>query len=780
MNKSKIALCLIVKGADSEAEALARCLNNIAPFVDGIFVTVTQINERVVKTAEAYRANVSYFEWCNDFGKARNYNFAQVPKDFTHILWLDADDQIRGIERLREVIEENPDVDAFSLYYLYAFDEWKNPIVVHLKTQVVKNDGCVEWVGALHEDFKEKREVKRFLIKGIDRLHLTDDSRINTAKERNLEISKEELSRNSKDPRCYWNVGNSLKAMGRDEEALKIFDEFLKTSQSDEEKYIVRLRRSESLWHLGRKPEAIDEARYAIGTRPNYPDAYNLLGSLYLETKQFIRAVEMYKIALQLKPPYYSIIVYNPRDYDYVPFMNLAKAYFNLSLPTLALECLRACVRIYPEDNNLKELVVKMEKEAEIFDRAINRINELKALTDKSKLKEELDNLPPDLQQHPGVCNLRNINFIKEESSGKDLVIYCGYTEEVWSPETARIKGIGGSEEAVIWLSRLWKEAGWNVTVYNNCGHKELEFDGVKYKPFWAWNYRDKQDVVILWRHPKMAEYEINCDKIYLDLHDVLPADELNEKRLSKLTRIFVKSKFHRSLFPNVPDEKFIIVPNGIDAKLFEQDAKHDPYLLINTSSPERSLTALISGFEYLKKEYPQLKCKWAYGWGVFDTAHAENAEIMEWKNKTINKMKEVGIEEMGRISHGEVAKLYLTSGIFAFPSEFAEIDCISLTKAMASGCVPVTTDFAAMGEKTGHGGEFISSKKTKDSWCKPYQYDFSINDPLELMDWINSVKKILDNPPDKEQIDNMRKWARDNYDWNRISKVWLDIFKTL
>src|ERR1035437_9507853 len=35
-----------------------------------------------------------------------------------------------------------------------------------------------------------------------------------------------------------------------------------------------------------------------------------------------------------------------------------------------------------------------------------------------------------------------------------------------------------------------------------------------------------------------------------------------------------------------------------------------------------------------------------------------------------------------------------------------AEIDCISLSKAMAAGAIPITTDFGALGEKRGQGGE--------------------------------------------------------------------------
>jgi len=778
--KHKLAWAMIVKGDDKEAEFLANCLKYVAPYVDSIFITITnnpgeKTNSKVQGVAELYNANISYFEWCNDFSKARNFNFSQVPKEYEYIGWCDADDGIRGIENLKDIIDKNP-ADAYSMFYLYAFDEYKNPVVVHPKTRIIKNDGCVEWAGYLHEDFKENRAITNYFIKNIEVLHLSNDERFEENKKRNLEVAEYNLKLEPEDPRSYWNVGNSLKALGKNKEAIDIFSQFMKLSNSEDEKYIVRLRMSESYWAMDDKEKAIDEARYAIGLKPEYPDAYNLLGSLFLNSGKYEKARDMYLMGLTRKPPYYKIMVYNPRDYDYVPLLNLAKAYFGLSLPTLALECLKGCAKIQPQDKKLKKTIKNMEKEAEKFNKVITIIKKLSKTKDKEKLKKELDKIPDDFKSHPGICNLRNINFIKETSSGKDLVIFCGYTEREWTPEALK-EGIGGSEEAIIHLARGLNDKGWNVTVYNNCGYKELEFNGVKYKPFWAWNTRDKQDITILWRTPRYLDYEINSDKIFVDLHDVIQEGEFNEKRLTKINKIFVKSKFHRSLFPNIPDDKFEIIPNGIKVDDFKE-IKKDPYLMINTSSPDRGLNGLIDLFKEVKKEIPEAKLKWAYGWGVFDVVHGDNPKVMDWKNNVIKKMEEAGVENLGRISHEEVANLYSEASIFAYPTEFAEIDCISISKAMIAGAYPITTDFSALGERKGHGGEYIHSKKTKDNWCKPNQFDFSIEDEETKKEWVKATIERLKTPPAKEELDNMKNWVIDNFNWEKIISKWDNVIK--
>jgi tetratricopeptide (TPR) repeat protein len=685
-------------------------------------------------------------------------------------MWLDADDALRGGEKLRETIEKNKEVDAFIFDYLYAFDEYKNPIVVHPKTRVLRNDNSVVWEGALHEDFRNTRGVVSKLVEGIEVLHMSKEERFEEAKKRNLVVAKGQLKNEPNDPRSYWNVGNSLKALGKNKEAIKMFDKFIEMSQSDDEKYIVYLRMAESYWAMGEKNKAIDKAKFAIGTKPQFPDAYHLLGSLYMEMKQLEKARDSYLQGLTKRPPYHAIVVYNPRDYDYVPMMNLAKVYYRLSLPTMALPLLEGCAQIMPEEKGIKDKIKLMKRECKRFDKMTKIIKKLENEKDDDKLKAKLEALDDDMKSHPAVCLLKNKRFIKKESSGKDLVLYCGYTEREWTPETAKKEGIGGSEEAIIWLAQGLSKKGWNVTVYNNCGHKEKKFGNVLYKPYWTYNIRDKQDVTVFWRSPSMLDYDINCDRLYLDLHDVIQPGELNEKRMAKCAGIFVKSEFHRELFPNVPNEKFIIIPNGIDVDEFKGKHKKEKGLIINTSSPDRGMRAATDLWPDIKKKVKNARFQWAYGWGVWDVVYADNPAITEWKDTLKKDMKTNGVEELGMVSHKEVAEMYKKAEVLFYPSEFAEIDCISLSKAMAAGCIPVTTDFAAMGSKKKKPGVFVKSTKNNQNWCKPYQFDFSAEDLTLKYTLQEAVVDILKGDYDVEE---MRKWALETFDWNNIISGW-------
>lgn len=771
----KIALAMIVKGSKEEAELLDRCLYNVSKHVDGMFITSTykkgeEASTDVEDICDKHVTNYSLYEWDNDFARARNYCFSQVPKKYDYILWCDADDMFRGLDKLRPILEENKDVDTFSMNYLYHFNEFKQPDVIHMKTQIVRNDKCVEWQGKLHEDFKENRQLKNYFIKDIERLHLSDEARIERAKERNVEVASDDVDKNPEDPRSYWNLGNSYIGVRKYAQAKKTLEKFVQMSQSEEEKYLTYINLSSLSYQQKDIKKAIEYGQMAIGIRPEYPDAYLSLGHLYYDLNRFKDAEKSILLGIVKKPPYYSIIVFNPRAYDFEPLMLLAKIYWQLARPDQAVTCLKGCLKIQPDNVQVQKMLALLKKDTKIFDEALIWVAKLKNITDRRNLKRILDQVPEHLQSYPAICAIRNTHFIKETSSGKDIVYYCGMTDFEWNPEMAKTKGIGGSEEAVINLTTEWAKMGYNVTVYAQCGHESKVHDGVLWEPFWKFNVRDKQDVVIVWRTPIPLDHDINAPIILVDLHDVIPEGEFTEKRLAKISKIMVKTKFHRSLFPSVPDDKFAIIPNGLDFGLFGEEIKKDQYVMVNTSSPDRCMDVLPELFKRVKEKVPQARLKWAYGFDIFDIMFAGDPDKQKWKNDTLKAMVEAGIENLGRLSQKACAKLYQEANILAYPTEFAEIDCISVKKAQACGAFPIATDFGALDESIYYPNLKVHSDKTNLTWSRPYKFTYGIEDKDAQEEWVQKVIMILEHP--LEENEKMKKWT-EKFDYKLISKQW-------
>ena len=198
-----------------------------------------------------------------------------------------------------------------------------------------------------------------------------------------------------------------------------------------------------------------------------------------------------------------------------------------------------------------------------------------------------------------------------------------------------------------------------------------------------------------------------------------------------------------------------------------------DQYLLFNSSSPDRSMDVLPKLFKKVKEQVPEAKCVWAYGWDIFDQAHSDNNKMLEWKANVVREIEDAGIVSLGKIPQKECAKWYAKANVLAYPSEFAEIDCISVKKAQYAQCIPVATTFGAFPESIIHG-EMVQSDKTAQTWCKPYQMSFGLESEEAQNEWVEKVVSILKTPI-KDRT-KMSTDISDRFSWDVISKKWLQL----
>ena len=184
---------------------------------------------------------------------------------------------------------------------------------------------------------------------------------------------------------------------------------------------------------------------------------------------------------------------------------------------------------------------------------------------------------------------------------------------------------------------------------------------------------------------------------------------------------------------------------------------------IIYTSSYDRGLQHLLEMWGDIRKEVPDAELHVFYGWQLFDRFYKDNPSSMMWRNKMAEMMTQEGVTDHGRVTQPELSTEYMKSGIFAYPTHFGEISCISAIKAQAYGCEPVVVNYAALKETVQHGRKVegdIYDKETKDAFKK------------ELVD-------ALKNPmPDKKRSEMMN-WARRKYSWLTVAEQWSAEFKS-
>lgn len=280
----------------------------------------------------------------------------------------------------------------------------------------------------------------------------------------------------------------------------------------------------------------------------------------------------------------------------------------------------------------------------------------------------------------------------------KSIAYYVGQHREGLTPLSLR-EGASGSHTAVIYLAKEWVKLGYQVTVFSSCGDREGEYDGVQYVNYNHFNQYDTFDVLLIWRHPYLLKPGVKARKVCLDWHDLLsPPKCFPRDVMARFDIIFAKSQFQRQLLPEFPDSKFTIVSNGVDGTKATMFAcEKQPYRLVYASRYYRGLEYMLSyGWPIIKEAIPDAELHLYYGFNTTELKPNKAA----WREKMLDLIAQPGVVDHGRIGQDKLIEEKAHSVIHYYGCTYREIDCISVRESAIVGCLPVTTDYAALSEK--------------------------------------------------------------------------------
>jgi glycosyltransferase involved in cell wall biosynthesis len=599
---SKIALTCITK---NEQESLPRMITSVLPEVDAVFVVDTGSTDQTVERTRAMGATVfetkdqfyvkvdtKAIDWCRDFiGKdilltegdsifdfasARNYSFEVVPKEYDWVLWLDSDDVLRGKENLREAVKVAEDQKADEVFFNYLYHCEFKPngdihavLVQHLRERLIRNNGCVKWVGMIHETPVDTSETRKIDLDVCDVLHMTGTRKITQSIQRNVKALEYEVYRlNGKDPRPIYYLAKAYFDLHQDQYndlAEKLIYKYLEMSGWAEERaqaheylaqiFAIRRDYTKSKFHY----------HQAMMEDPKFPSFYIGMAQTHLLEKEWEKALRWADIASHIEEPH-TTLVSSPRD-------NIGKIleviyYSNLQTNKLdpAYEAITKLADLFPGREDIQknlEFATNLKAEKEVTKQLAQLIRYYEALNDRASVTRLLNSLPMHLHNNAIIAEWRKIYTPPKVWADKSVVIYAGTGFELWSPKTIEAKGSGGSEEAIYRLSRELVKKGYAVTVYGDPGEDAGTYDGVTYDHWFNWNYSDTFDVFIAWRNVKLYDMDIKARIRLLDLHDIPNSFDFTDSRVAKVSKILVKSQWHRNYLKSIPDDKFVIVGNG-------------------------------------------------------------------------------------------------------------------------------------------------------------------------------------------------------------------------
>lgn len=763
-----VSLCLIVK---NEATTLPKLLENLIPIFDEFNITDTGSTDNTLEVLKNLipeeKLKLSHFEWCDDFSAARAFNLKQTAANWC--MWLDADDTLENPKDIRFIAEncENDGISAVMFQYHYLKDDQGNTTVLQWRERLFKNNGSYEWKGKLHETLVPlSPDVRAIKLNSVWVNHNTTLERIERSKQRNIDVLEKalevEIQEDKVDPRTLFNLGNAYYTVERYQDAIHCYASYIPKSGWVEERYLARHRLALAMLNLKDYDAAINVAFSALKEYPEAPDAYIDLGKAYFALESYDKALFWFECAATRKYPD-ALPVANPLEYTAHLSWHIGHTLVKLLRFKDAIPFFQTFEEWYPENKECKDIIETLKQGA-------TESEEVKRIVDGAKENNTdafWDSVPVKYLEYPEVLYMKNQIIHKTESTGKDIVIFCGKCIIPFDETSETSGGVGGSEEAVINMARELASKGNTIFVFGQPFTKHSimvheESGAIHYAPFTDFNPRDKYDIFISWRMPSVMGIEVNAPKKYLWLHDCTP-EEMILPIVEKTDKIMVLSQFHRSLYPNVPDEKFFITGNGINESDFPKTMSPKdvgiPYV-INTSAPDRGLETLLKLWPRVLEQVPDAWLDWFYGWETFDALHKDNPEQMAWKQSIKDLFaKTPRTSDQGRVDHKQIATRYFLSKAWAYPTEFNETYCISAVKAQAAGCIPVTTNVGALAETVVKGTVIHNPKIYTDTNAQD--------------DFIEALVSTLKTPYTETTFNNLRAGVLPKFSWKETSHAW-------
>lgn len=221
-------------------------------------------------------------------------------------------------------------------------------------------------------------------------------------------------------------------------------------------------------------------------------------------------------------------------------------------------------------------------------------------------------------------------------------------------------------------------------------------------------------DCVIVSRYVNFFIYlPIRAPKVYIWLHDVGLQPYFEGKALPNGGRFLLENsifdglvaqtEWHRTVFKGYypdTDGRIEVIGNGIDTDKFRGSIS--PKVrgkFIWTSSPKRGLSYLLSIFPEIHQRWPEAQLF------IYRGPEEFTAQQLE----TVKGMPDY-VFYKGVLPNDVLAKEFMNSHIWLYPTDFAETYCISALEAEAAGCICICSSLAALTETVGDRGILLYS----------------------------------------------------------------------
>lgn len=358
-------------------------------------------------------------------------------------------------------------------------------------------------------------------------------------------------------------------------------------------------------------------------------------------------------------------------------------------------------------------------------------------------------------------------------------------------------RGLGGSESAVILISRELVKLGLDVTVYNDCTSDDSLpgfYDGVYYKPLKEIEHCDYYDVVISSRSvapfapprtfsnlPDFTRIQQMSGHKVVWLHDTFCAgDDLIEPFIlqGRINEIFTLSDWHTGYITHCDHgirRNFDILKNhifqtrnGIGAvpTKWVDISKKDPDLFVFNASVTKGLVPLVEKiWPKIKEQLPDAHLSVVGGYYRFREGAEPDEQEKTWR-KLVKDHPEV--EFTGIITQQQISELLTNASYMLYPTAFPETFGISTLEALAHNVPIITCRFGALEETALDIASYKLPYPVEKNWSLPW-----LNEEDQVNRFVDLTISAYTNRYLHQQKMNACNQVREICTWDTVALQW-------
>ncbi|MFI6579473.1 glycosyltransferase family 4 protein [Nocardiopsis sp. NPDC050513] len=272
-----------------------------------------------------------------------------------------------------------------------------------------------------------------------------------------------------------------------------------------------------------------------------------------------------------------------------------------------------------------------------------------------------------------------------------------------FGPHDYETPGLGGSETALVLLTRELAHRGHQVEVFNAPWSPGVH-DGVHWRGVWELDSAATPDVAVAVRFDESLWKTQARQHIFWMLDDRPHGPQAFAKAHPTAPVVLASDTMRGRLAAAGADVPTVKIPLPIETERYRQELPRERACLFS-SMPNRGLDTLVGFWPRIRSEVPDAQLWVTSGWQLWGFTNSESDD--RWRQVLGTDAVPEGVHLLSRygsLSKSELIDLQRRAWLGLYPSRFPEMFCYSAAESAAAGTPMITSDLDALSERVDHG----------------------------------------------------------------------------